>query len=75
MIILLSSTEATSSLLDPVLGSSVQERHEHIGMSPAKGHKDNEEFGTSLIQEAADRVGSVQPQEEKAHRDFILANK
>ena len=38
---LLSTGEATSAVLCPVLGSSAQERHGRTGVSSAKGHKDH----------------------------------
>ena len=37
---LLSTADATPGVLGPDLGSSVQDRHGHIGESPAKGNKD-----------------------------------
>jgi len=36
-------------VLGPVLGSSVQERHEHAGPSPVKGHKNDKQIGASGI--------------------------
>jgi len=41
VIIPLISGRATSGVLGPVLGSSVQERHKRTGKSPAKGHRDD----------------------------------
>jgi len=65
---LLSPTEAPCGVLCPVLGSSLQERGEATGESPARGYKDGEGTGTSLLQGKAEGAGFVQPEEEKAAR-------
>lgn len=50
----------------PLLGSSVQERHEHIRESLTKGKEGDEGAGGSLTGRKVERAGTVQPQEEKA---------
>jgi len=45
---LLSTVEAASGVLGPVLGSLAQERHGHTEESPAKSHKGDEGTGASL---------------------------
>ena len=47
--LLLSSDEALPGLLCPVAGFSVQERHGHIVVSPAKSHEDGEGTGACLL--------------------------
>lgn len=51
-------------VLDPVLGSQVQEGNGRTGASPAKGHKDGEETVAFLIKEEG---GTVESGGEKAH--------
>lgn len=41
--------EATSGDLGPVMGSLVQEEYEHPGKSSAKGHRNGEGSGASLL--------------------------
>lgn len=55
---LLSIGEATPGAL---LGFPVEERHEHPGESPTKGHKYDE--GSSLLGRKAERAGTIQPGE------------
>jgi len=45
----LSTGAATPRVLCPVLGFSVQERHGHIVVSPAKSHEDGEGTGACLL--------------------------
>lgn len=43
----------------PVLGSPLQDRHQHTGASPAKSDKDDEGTGASVIRKDAERAGTV----------------
>ena len=45
---------------------SVQEKHGPVGAGPEEGHKNDQKAGTPLLRGKADRVGVVQPREEKA---------
>jgi len=58
-------------VLHLVLGSSVQERHRHTGVSPVEGHKDGSGIGASDIQGEAERGGTIQSREEKVQGDLI----
>ena len=46
-------------VLCPVLGAPVQEGRELSGVSPAKGHKDDQWAGASFIAREAERAGTV----------------
>lgn len=48
------------------LGPTVQERHGPVRASPEEGHENSQWGGTSLHWGQAERVGIVQPGEEKA---------
>lgn len=58
--------EATSEVLGLVLSSPVHERYEPTGVSPVQCHKDDYRSGASFGKGKAERVGTVQPREEKA---------
>jgi len=55
-------------VLGLVLGSPVQDRHECTEKSLAKGHKDDQGTGASLIGGEAEKAMIVQLGEEKAKR-------
>lgn len=63
--VLFSMAEATVGALNPVLGSPVQERHEHTGKSTAKSRKNDYGFGAALLGGKVERAGTVHPGEEK----------
>jgi len=55
----------------PVLGTPIQERHRHIGTSPAKDQEDDQGSGASNLQGEAERSGTVHPGEEEAQGGLI----
>ena len=63
---LLWSGETPSGVLCPALEPSAQERHGTVGAGPEEGHKDAQRDGTPLVWGKAERVGAVQPGEERA---------
>jgi len=63
---LLRSGETPPGVLCLTLEPSAQERHGAAGASPEEGHKNDLRDGTPLLQGQAERVGAVQPGEEKA---------
>ena len=53
-------------VLCPALEPSAQEGHGTVGAGPEEGHKDDPKAGAPLLWGKAERVGAVQPREEKA---------
>jgi len=60
------SYEAPPGVLRPAPESSAQERHGPVGTGPEEGQKNDQRSGTPLLRGQAERVGAVQPGEEKA---------
>mgnify|MGYP001855578976 CR=1 FL=1 len=65
---LLCAGEASPGALCPDVETSVQEGCGLLGVHPEKGHKNDPQNGTPLLQGQAERAGAVQPGEEKAVR-------
>ena len=63
---LLRSHETPPGALHPALWFPVQERHEPVRVGPEEGHKNGLRTGTPLLWRKAEKVGVVQPGEEKA---------
>ena len=57
-------TGEISLVLCPDVESSVQKRHGPVGVHPKEGHRNDPRDGTPLLQEQAERDGTVQPGEE-----------
>ena len=63
---LLRSGKTPPGVLCPALESSAQERHRSVGTGQEKGHKNDQGAGTAMLRGKAERVGALQPGEEKA---------
>ena len=68
---LLCPGEATSEVLCPVLGSSVQKREGSPRKSPVEVDRDHKWPGAFPVEGRAERPGTLQPAEEKAEGNLI----
>ncbi|PKU45539.1 protein themis isoform x2 [Limosa lapponica baueri] len=63
---LVCSCETPPGVRHPALESSAQEGLGPVGTGPAEGHEGDQRAGALLLRRQAERVGIVQPGEEKA---------
>jgi len=70
---LLCSGETSPGVLCPALEPSAQERHGPVGEVPEDINKDDPRAGAPLLCGKAERVGTVQPGEEKALGIYRIA--
>ena len=63
---LLCTGEASPGVLRPDVEFSVQEKHGPVSVCPEEGHKNDPGDGTPPIRGQAERLGAVQPGNEKA---------
>ena len=68
---LLYSSEASPGVLCPALEPSAQGRHGPVGADPEEGHKNRQRAGTPLLWGKTERVGVIQPGEEKAAETLL----
>ena len=65
MVLPLCAGEESRGVLCPDVESSAQERHRPVGVCPKEGYKNVPRDGTSPLRVQAERLGAVQPGEEK----------
>ena len=70
---LLCAGETSPAVLHPDVEFSVRERHGSVGARPEEGLKYDQRAGAALLQGLAERCGALQPGEEKARGNLILA--
>ena len=67
------SGETPPGVLSPPIEPSAEKRYGAVGTGPEEGHRNDPRVGAPLLWGKAERVGAVQPGEEKAKEQLIVA--